>query len=277
MAVLPAVVSCNGVFISPADAQVSVFNPALYGAFGVYESLQVANGQIFELVGHLNRLAHSAAVIELRLPAPPEQIAGWVADVVTASGQAACTVRLFVVSNDDNSAANAYIWTQPPTHYPLAYYQEGVAAITFAAQRFLPESKSLNALSSFMAQRRARAAGVHEALLQHAGCLTEGSNSNLFAVIGGEVVTPPDAEVLAGVTREVVLRLAREHEIPVHCAALPLAGRADWQESFITSTSRHVMPLIRVDDATIGDGRPGPVTRRLHALFEAYFAAQVGA
>src|SRR5512139_646082 len=158
-------VSRNGELVPAAEARISVFNPAIYGAWGVYESLQVANGVVFEPGAPLSRLAHSAEIIELELPASLSTIRTWVQVVVKAHGQANCTVRLFVLGPDNGGDPCAFIWAQPPNVYPPAYYASGATAITFGARRYLPEAKSLNALASFMAQRRAKASGVHEALL----------------------------------------------------------------------------------------------------------------
>lgn len=269
-------VSCNGVLVPAAEARISVFNPAIYGAWGVYESMQVANGILFEPLAHLRRLAHSAAIVELPLPADLDTIRRWIDDVVAEYNASTCTVRLFVVGPDNGGDPVAYIWAQPANGYPDAYYQEGATAVTFDARRYLPEAKSLNALASFMAQRQARKAGVHEALLYHDGCLTEGSNSNLFAVMGDCVVMPPHAEILSGVTRDVLVRLLYENDVPLHEFELRVSGVHAWQECFITSTSRHVMPITTIDGRPVGSGQVGPVTRRLHDLFEAYFHSQVG-
>ena len=92
---------------------------------------------------------------------------------------------------ENGGEAVAFIWPQPPPVYPPEYYTSGVSAITFEGCRYLPQAKSLNSLVSFLAQRAARAAGVHEAFLHRDGYLTEGSNSNLFAVVDGIVLTPP--------------------------------------------------------------------------------------
>jgi branched-subunit amino acid aminotransferase/4-amino-4-deoxychorismate lyase len=273
----PTYISCNGVLVPAAEARISVFNPAIYGAWGVYESMQIANGVVFEPSAHLRRLAHSAATIELPLPTDLDTIGTWIYSVARDYGQPNGAIRLFVVGPDNGGEPTAYIWAQPPNGYPAAYYTSGAPAVTFEARRYLPEAKSLNALASFMAQRHARSAGVHEALLYHACCLTEGSNSNLFAVIDSRVVTPPHTEVLSGVTREVVIRLAHENGVELAEAELPVAEIGGWQECFITSTSRHVMPVNTIDGQPVGSGEVGPITQRLHDLFEAYFVSQVGA
>ncbi len=269
-------VSRNGELVPAAEARISVFNPAIYGAWGVYESMQAANGVLFEPLSHLRRLAHSAEIVQLALPADLRTIRTWIQVVLKGYGQPDCTVRLFVLGPDNGGDPVAFIWAQPPNQYPATYYEDGASAATFQAQRYLPEAKSLNALASFMAQRHARAAGTHEALLHHAGTITEGSNSNVFAVTGGQVVTPPHTEVLSGVTREIVIRLAHENGIDLVEASLPVAESGAWQECFITSTSRHVMPITTLDGQPVGSGRPGPITQRLHNLFEVYFARAVG-
>jgi branched-subunit amino acid aminotransferase/4-amino-4-deoxychorismate lyase len=194
----PPFVSRNGVLISPGEASVSVFNPAIYGAYGVYESMQVVEGAVFEQEAHLRRLARSAAILQLPLPAELPEIGAWIDAVVVEAGVPDCTLRLFVVGPDNGGAACVYTWPQPPTRYPAGYYRDGVTAITFEAQRYLPQAKSLNSLASFMAQRGARAAGVHEAFLHHGGRITEGSNSNVFAVGAGRA---RDCARLAGLVR----------------------------------------------------------------------------
>jgi branched-subunit amino acid aminotransferase/4-amino-4-deoxychorismate lyase len=272
----PLFVSRNGALIPPADAAISVFNPAIYGAYGVYESMQVRNGVVFEQDAHLARLAHSAEIIGLPLPAGTTVIGRWIAEVLAANQMAdcaECTLRLFVVGPENGGEMCAYLWPQPSPVFPPAYYTAGADAITFEAQRYLPQSKSLNALASYMARRAASAQGVHEGLLYHDGRLTEGSNSNLFAVVDGTVLTPPAHEVLSGVTRDLVIMLAAGNGIPLEQTALPLSSISVWQECFITSTSRHIMPVTRIDGQPVGDGRVGSLTRRISALFEAFFAA----
>jgi D-alanine transaminase len=269
---LPVYISRNGVLVSPPEASVSVLTPALYGAYGVYESMQVVGGRPFEEAAHLRRLARSAEILGMPLPADLATFQRWIGETLAANGEPACTLRLFVVGPENGGEAIAYIWPQPPPAYPQDYYTLGATAITFEGCRYLPQAKSLNSLVSFLAQRAARAAGVHEALLHREGCLTEGSNSNLFAVVDGSVLTPPAPMVLSGVTRDLVIALAAAHGIYLSEDLLQLAEVARWDECFITSSSRHVMPITMVDGQPVGAGVVGPVTRRLMTLFEAYFA-----
>ncbi len=273
---LPIYVSRNGVLINPAQACVSVFNPAIYGAYGVYESMEVARGVVFAQDAHLQRLARSAALLDLRLPADLPTFKRWIGEILAAHDASEATLRLFVVGAERGQEAIAFIWPQRPITYPSHLYTVGAATITVPGQRFLPEAKSINTLVSYLARRKAQAAGAHEGLLVHDGCVTEGANSNFFAVLGDEVITPPAEQVLPGVTRDILIGLARQAGIAVREAPLALAEAPQWTECFITSTSRHVMPVTRIDGRAVGGGAVGPVTRRLMALFAEHFERAIG-
>jgi D-alanine transaminase len=274
---LPIHVSRNGMLISPAQACVPVFNPAIYGAYGVYESLEVANGCVFALEAHLQRLAHSAALLEMALPLDAATLELWIAEVLSANKVTECALRLFVIGDELGAEATVYIWPQEPIRYPESYYTHGVPVITFPGERFMPEAKSINTLASHLARRKAQSLGAHEALLVHDGYLTEGANSNLFAVMNGVVMTPPSGQVLSGVTRDILIHLARRHGLEVREAGLPISGLGRWAECFITSTSRHVMPVVTMDGAPIGGGAVGPITGQVMRLYEDNFARATGA
>lgn len=269
---LPVLVLRNGELIPPAQADISVFNPALSGAFGVYESLQVVRGKAFAVDAHLERLLRSSALIELPLPAGRDTFKQWIQQVVAANEAEDCVLRIVAVGPENGGAATAFLWPQPAAFYPETLYRDGAAVITFHGQRFLPMAKSLNGLVTFLARRKAQQMGAHEALLYHQGWFTEGSNSNLFAVLEGVLVTPPAGQVLSGVSRDIVLHLAAQHEIPVREAALDVDALPRWRECFITSTSRHIMPVTTVDGRPVGGGQVGPLTRRLMDLFAEVFA-----
>jgi branched-subunit amino acid aminotransferase/4-amino-4-deoxychorismate lyase len=271
--VLPTLVSRNGQLIPPAQANVSVFNPALYGAYGIYESLQVVKGLVFAQAAHLDRLAQSAAMLELPLPVPRPVFERWIVDVLKANGARDCVLRILMLGPEDHGETLAFLWPQPAPVYAPELYTQGASTVTFAGQRALPACKSLNTLVSSLARRRAAAKGAHEALLYHNGQLTEGSNSNLFAVVDGQVLTPKAEQVLPGVTRDLALRLAAANQVPLRETALSLPEMPNWSECFITSTSRHIMPVTSIDGQMVGNGLPGPITKRLMGLFEEYFQA----
>ncbi|HEY63065.1 MAG TPA: hypothetical protein G4O02_00680 [Caldilineae bacterium] len=268
---LPIYVCRNGDLIPAEEARVSIFNPALYTAFGVYESIQCEGGVIFHLEDHLERLARSACLLDMPLPADLKTIASWIPPLLQANRSPTCLIRLYVLGPNGREPALAFVWPEAPRSFSRALYEVGATAALYYGARALPQAKSLNTLVNFLARRHAQAMGAHEGLLAHDGYIYEGASSNLFAVRGGRIVTPPEETVLSGVTREIVLRLAREHGIPISFELLPEADIPLWDEAFITSTSRHVMPLVRINGQPIGSGKVGPVTRCLMEAFEAYY------
>jgi branched-chain amino acid aminotransferase len=270
---LPRYVCRNGVLISAEEARVSIFNPALYTAFGVYESIQCEGGVPFHLNEHLQRLAQSAHLLDLPLPVSLETIAGWLPALLQANRSLTCLIRLYLLGPNGYEPALTFAWPEPPRSYAPTLYTHGATAVLYPGARALPQAKSLNTLVNFLAQRQAQRAGAHEGLLTHDGYIYEGSSSNLFVVRQGRLLTPPGEMVLAGVTRDIVVRLAAEQGIPVEYRPLPEAEMPTWEEAFLTSTSRHVMPLVRIDASPIGDGRVGPITRQLMAAFEAAYRA----
>ncbi len=159
-------------------------------------------------------------------------------------------------------------------------YDEGVKIELVSVRRNLknaidPKAKTGNYLNSVMALAEARQAGAFEAvMLDHRGTVTEGASSNIFAVVGGVILTPPvDAGILLGITRTVVLEVARKAGMKV--LELPLSEdvllAAD--EAFITSSVREIVPVVRINENVLSDGRPGPVVQRVCQLFASYVAS----
>ena len=300
MAQLPRFISINGRLVPPDAATVSVFNPAIYGAFGVYESMQMRDGVIFHFEDHLERLITSARLISLPLAGDAATIAGWTEAMIDAHrsppspptlggtvdgvlpqrwgpGGMTATIRLFAVgASSPDEPPQTFIWLQALARPKPDDYVNGLGAVTYPGERAIPQSKSLNTLVNTLAKHKATAAGENEGLLvDRQGNVAEGGSSNLFVVQDGSLILPPDETILAGVTSQIVLMLAAQNGIPVERRLIPLASLAQWDEAFLTSTSRHVLPLVRVDGAAVGAGVPGPITQALTQQFDQYFAEYV--
>jgi len=271
-------VVCNGELIPPGAATVSVLGSTLYGAFGVYESIQLWNGVVFHLDDHLERLLASARAIGLPLAGDLTAHRGWVHQLIQAEGgPPEATIRLFAVGPETNTPPRSFLWLEPLRPPSSEMIRTGVGAVSYAGERALPTVKSLNTLVNTLARHAAQAAGEHEGLLvDAAGNVREGASSTFYAVQEGSLLIPPTEDILEGVTLQIVLNLAGEAGIPVQRVALPLAERERWEEAFLTSTSRHVLSLVRLDGKPIGAGVPGTLTGELHGRFEGYFAATVG-
>ncbi len=243
----------NGELLPAAQAGFPVASQSLVDAFGIYETILVEHGRFFHLTRHMQRLAQSAQLLALDLPAPIDEITSWVRRLA-ATMQTGCGLLRIVAYGGDG------------VHGP-------VCGLYIKPWRFRPLAKSNNCLAQAMARFKAHAAGAHEGLIvDRYGHITEGATSNVLAVRGGALLRPLHGTALEGVTEGVTLELAAGLGIPVQFITLPLADVAAWDEAFLTSTNRRVMPIRSVDDVTL-PASPGPVTSRLMAAFRAYEAA----
>jgi branched-chain amino acid aminotransferase len=286
-------VNIDGRLVRPAEARVSVFDRGFLYGDSVYEVVRTYGLRPFEPGPHLRRLAGSARRTGIELPwdaarleaelgrtleasrggdAPEPGAAPWnagerLARVVVTRGAGELGLDPSLASGP------TVVWMVLPLHGPpLAAYEEGVAVWPTPDRRSGdPAAKTGEHLFQVLAVGEARARGAHEALLvDRAGNVTEGASSNVFAVRDGALVTPPlAARILEGVTRALVLALAREAGIEVRERPLSLAALERADEAFLTSTVREVLPVVRVGGRALGPGRPGPVTRRLHAALRA--------
>jgi len=267
----------NGRLMPHDQAHISLYNQALFFSFGVYESIRIEGGAAFHLDDHLGRLLRSAEMLELPLPYSSEDLRAWIELLIARDQIAESLLRILVFGPNGGEACLAYVLPTPLPRYPGRFYAGGATAITFEGTRPLPQAKTLNTLVNYLALRRARHAGAHEAfLINPDGCLTEGSRSNLFVLAGDTLITPPADQVIAGITRDLVWKLAEARGIEVAEGSIRRAELDGIDEMFVTSTSMHVIPIVQIDDRDIGAGNVGTITRMLMADFEDYYARVMG-
>ncbi len=292
---MPSVVNLDGALVRPSEARVSVFDRGFLYGDSVYEVIRTYGGRPFELEAHLARLRHSADRIGLAPKWDAARTAAEIARTLEAArgGDAPDPdaapwnvgeryVRVVMTRGAGEIGLDPALAVDPvalvivqPVHGPPARaYVEGVPAAFVGVRRASPAAIDPTAktgahLPNVLAVREARERGAQEALLlDERGAVTEGSSSNVFVVRAGRLATPPlAAGILEGVTRGVVLRLARDLGIPAEEAPLRPEDLEAADEVFITSTVREIVPVTRLDGRTVGAGRPGPVTRRLHDAF----------
>lgn len=274
----------NGQFLPRASAAVPVEDRGFIFGDGVYEVWRVVDGRLFETERHLTRLRHGLA--ELRIAAP---------DVARADALLEVADRVLGESGLGDGEATLYLevtrGTAPRTHqFPSASTQptvfmmanrftppnelraRGASAITAPDIRWLRcDIKTIQLLPNVLAKQAAAERGAMEALMVRDGVVTEGSHANVLAVFDGVLRTHPLTNlILPGITRAVVLELARDLGIPVREDAFTDAELMRADELFLAGTTADVMPLVRVNDQPIGSGAPGPITLRLYDAFRAY-------
>jgi branched-chain amino acid aminotransferase len=273
----------NGKLVDKADAKVSVYDHGLLYGDGVFEGIRVYNGRAFKLREHTDRLFESARAIGLEIPMDREAMMKAVDDTVAANNKVNGYIRLVVTRGPGTLGLDprkcepqVIIIVDDISLYPPELYETGMEVITAATIRnhpnaLSPRIKSLNYLNNILAKMEAIRGGCLEAImLNHKGEVAECTGDNLFVVKRGRLKTPPsDAGILEGVTRNLVLELARGAGVPAEETVLTRYDVYTADEVFLTGTAAEVIAVVKVDGRPIGTGRPGPVTRQLRERFQA--------
>jgi branched-chain amino acid aminotransferase len=275
-------VHINGELVDKEDARISVFDHGLLYGDGVFEGMRSYAGKVFRLEEHLERLWQSANAIQLEIPGNKQQMAAAVMETLVANDIQDGYIRLVVTRGVGTLGLDPNRCNQPQviiitdfiTLYPDEFYQEGMEIVTATTIRNHPQAldpriKSLNYLNNILAKIEGLKAGCVEALmLNHLGEVAECTGDNIFIVRDQHLLTPPyEAGVLHGITRATVMELAREDGLPVRETTMSLEDLYEADECFLTGSAAEVVPVIKVDGNVIGEGTPGPVTRRLTDLF----------
>ena len=272
----------NGTLYDKEDAKISVYDHGLLYGDGVFEGIRSYGGKVFRLQAHIDRLWDSAKAIWLTIPISKEQMTAAIEQTLAVNGITDGYIRVVVTRGvgtlglDPNhcTTPQIVIITDRISLYPEEYYRNGLQLITANTPRVHPAAlspriKSLNYLNNIMAKIEGLQAGCPEALmLNHKGEVAECTGDNIFLVRQGRLLTPPnDAGILGGITRGAVIELAREDGISVSEVPLTKYDVYIADECFLTGTAAEVVPVVKVDSRTIGDGAPGRITRRLSERF----------
>jgi D-alanine transaminase len=271
------IVHLAGEFVSASEARVNVDDRGFLFGDGVYEAVRALDGVLFEGDAHLQRLRRGMAGLEFGPhPSTGAALLLEISERLLELNDLLDGHALVYLQVTRGVAARTHhfpVPSVPPTVFvsatrfvpPTELQENGAAAVTHADQRWQRcDLKTVNLLPNVLAKQHARESGATEALLVRDGVVTEGSHTNVFAVFDGELHTHPcTSEILHGITRAVVLRLARERglvtvERPILASDLRLAD-----EVFLTGTTTDVIPITRIDGEPVGSGRPGPTARLL--------------
>jgi branched-chain amino acid aminotransferase len=275
----------NDRLVDENQAVVSVFDHGLLYGDGVFEGIRIYSGKVFELAAHLKRLYESAKVIRLTIPMELPQMAKAVEQTVAANNITDGYIRLIITRGKGNLGLNPFtcekagviIIAATIQLYPDELYETGMKVISAVTVRnhplaIPPQVKSLNYLNNIMAKIEALDNDVPEAIMyNHEGYVAEATGDNVFIVRDGEIYTPPcQAGSLEGITRGVVMKLARQENIPVVERNLTRFDLYVADEFFLTGTAAEVIGIVEIDGRIIGNGKPGAITQRLRKKFFEY-------
>src|SRR5262245_17510791 len=289
---MAATVNVNGVMFDQDHAVISVFDHGFLFGEGVYATLRTYNARPFLFGRHMRRLRTSAGMIDLSIPWSDGDMARRCADTMDAAGLGATRsaagshdgphdeayIRILVTRGIGDltydpaatPVASIVIIVKPHVQLAEEVYRDGVKVSLVPILRNHPGSvnpliKSNNLLNNALAAQAAIRRGAFEGIMRnYRGELAECTTSNLFVIKGGEVLTPPlESGLLAGLTRELIFELGSWSGVTVRETVLKDADLFGADEAFLTSTTREVLPIVKVDERSIGTGQPGPITRRL--------------
>ncbi|QQE13886.1 branched-chain-amino-acid transaminase [Planctomycetota bacterium] len=277
----------NGKLVPADQATVSVYDHGLLYGDGVFEGIRIYNGRVFKSQTHLKRLYESARSIRLEIPYTIDELDRATRETVEANSQENGYIRLCVTRGAgtlgihpfNQCVPNVFLIVDKISVYPPELYKTGLDIITASTIRnhpnaLSPRIKSMNYLNNVLAKIEAIDAGVLEAvMLNHEGFVAECTADNLFVVrnyLGTmTLITPPSsAGILEGVTRNEIIKLALQLNIPFREENLTKHDLYTADEIFLTGTAAEVIPVTKIDNRVIGDGKPGEITHELRTAFQ---------
>ena len=275
----------NDALVDESEAKISVFDHGLLYGDGVFEGIRVYCGKIFEAGAHIERLYASALAIRLQIPVDQPTMTEYMETTVRANGLRDAYIRLVVTRGIGTLGLNPLVCKHAQIIiiaatiqlYPPELYESGLRVVSANTVRnhplsVSPQIKSLNYLNNIIAKLEALDRDMLEAIMyNHLGYVAEATGDNVFVVTKGRIVTPPiSAGSLNGITRTVVMRLARQSGYEVTEANLTRHDLYAADEIFLSGTAAEVIGVVEVDSRPIGSGRPGPITRDLLKKFGQY-------
>lgn len=267
----------DGQFTSKDRLNISIDDRGYYFGDGVYEVVKVYDGELYTAEEHFGRLFQSASKIKMTIPYSEQQLIDIAKELVKVNEVKTGHIYLQVTRGASarvhqfpemavTPVVTAYAIDNPR---PLRNIEGGISVKSVEDVRWLRcDIKSLNLLANVLAKQEAYESGCAEAIFVRDGFVTEGSSSNAFGVKGGVLITHPATNlILNGITRQVVLKLCSELNIPVEERAFTPDEMYTMDEFFITSTTSEITPVVVIDEKQVGSGTPGGITRKLQEAF----------
>ncbi len=272
----------DGKFVNKEEATVSVFDHGLLYGDGVFEGIRSYGSLVFKLSEHVDRLFEGAHTLMLKIPLTKEEVMKTVVETLQVNGLTDAYIRLVVTRGVGDlgldprkcKVASMFVIADKIALYPKEYYERGLALATVPTVRNHPEAlnpqlKTLNYLNNILAKIEATNAGVDEAILLNSqGYVTECTGENIFFVKGRALVTPPPyVGILKGITRDAVMKLGAEAGLHVREDVFTRHDLYTADEVFLTGTAAEIVPIAKIDNRQIGEGKPGRTTLRLMKAF----------
>ncbi len=268
----------DGHFVDETEAVLPVTDLAILRGYAVFDFLRTYNGHPFHLEAHLQRLRNSAALIGLGCPWSLEELITIVDQTLAKNDYAESNIRLLITGGESEDSISPgqnprlLVMVRPVKPFPEIWYTQGAKIITARLNRYIPGAKSTDYIRAIVTLKDAEAAGAIESVyVNKADQVLEGTTSNLFIVRDNSIITPAE-EILPGITRDVLLDILKA-ELPLQLRPVSRQELLESDEAFMASSTKEVVPVVRVDDQNIGNRTPGPVTLKVMEIFRNYTAS----
>ncbi len=263
--------SRNGKLLPASEAVVPLDNIAYAYGFGVYETIRVLKNKALFLEEHCRRLMASARIIGLDHTFSKAIVEKSAKELIAGNDAVNCNLKVLLIGSKSRDDAVLNILCLNPLFPDRKLYSQGVHTITKNIERLFPHAKTLNMLPSYLAYRDAKAAGAHDALLvNRRGCIIEGTSTNFFALKNRTIFSPPESDILLGVTRQNVLKVAGDNGFSVKEREIKPQDVGQYDNLFLTGTSIKILPIRSIDETVLES--PGSDLRELMRLFDGFLA-----
>lgn len=267
----------NGEIMPVKDARVSILDIGIMRGLGVYEALTALRGKPFRFADHWNRLLDSAHLLNLNVPVTEEKAERVIRELLEKNGLSGTRANVKFILTGGSATASLEYDFEKPTFFiivekfeplPAKLYSEGAKVVTYRHQRGFPEIKTTDYAMAVNLQNWRKDEGAVEILYTFDGEVLECATSNIFLVKDKTIITPAE-NILKGITRRVTLEIVEKAGYQVEERRVEESELKSADEVFLTSSFKDIIPVVRVDDMEVRNGKPGPITKDLMAKFEA--------
>lgn len=271
----------NGELVDRASASLQITDLALLRGYGIFDFLRIRHGKATFLEDHLDRFFQSAIKMELDMPVSKEVLKERLADLQQANQAEHASLRMLLTGgySDDGftpTSSNLILLMQEFRGYPGSLFEQGIRLMPYEYIRELADVKTINYSVPILLRKKIKEAGATDVLYHKEGIISESSRANFFIVTADGSLVTPRQNILFGITRKHLLKIARQFckvvERPITMEELKGA-----REAFVSSSTKGALAVVQVGDTVIGNGHPGAITQKLKALFEEYALAESSA
>lgn len=265
----------NNKWVKENNLTISAFDLSVTRGFGVFDFLRTYHNRPFMLKEHIDRFFNSLKILKMKSILTRKEIEAIIKKGIEKNHFSETNIKIIQTggSSKDGITPNGIhsfiIMFTPTTKYPFSYFHKGIKLITFPMGRIYTDAKSLNYMAGVLALQEAKKQKAGEALYVDSKYVYECVAANFYGVKKGVLITAKK-QILMGVTRKIILKLAKKLSIPIEERSIRKQELKTFTEAFISASNKEIMPVVQIDSMRIGTGKPGPITKKIMKEFGEY-------